>query len=181
MSPEGISVFYGALDRSTCISELRPLVGDIVISGEFKAQRELKLLDLNKLVSFNPNIDIFHEDFIQFSHAAAFFKELVFQMSRPARRVNRNPYLSTQVIFEYLSLSFNQQVDGLMYLSVQQNKSGGCVALFPKSFSPSFIDDSLKYHRIRGVSFDVEQYDDDLIITADDQYLNRVGLAAHRS
>lgn len=133
MSPEGISVFYGALDRDTCISEIRPLVGDAVVSGEFRVIRDLSLLDLEKLVHYQTDVDVFHDDFLKYSHASAFFKELVFQMSRPARRSSGNPYLPTQVIFEYLSVKCRDQVDGIKYRSVQQDQVGECIALFPGS------------------------------------------------
>lgn len=137
MSPEGISVFYGALDRDTCISEIRPLVGDALISGEFRVIRGLKLLDLDRLVEFKADVEVFHDDYLKFSHASTFFKELVFQMSRPARRSSGNPYLPTQVIFEYLSVKCRDQVDGIKYRSVQQDQVGECIALFPQSSAVS--------------------------------------------
>ena len=61
MTPEGISAFYGAFDRETCISEIRPLVGDSVVSAEFRALKPLHLLDLNKLVTLDPCVDIFSQ------------------------------------------------------------------------------------------------------------------------
>lgn len=203
MSPEGISVFYGALDRTTCISEIRPLVGDKVISGEFRALTDLKLLDLNKLVSFKPNIDVFDDSYVQHAHATAFFKELVFQMSRPARRGIGNPYLSTQVIFEYLSVKFSSQVDGIMYRSVQQDQAGECIALFPNGSSVSstssnelplvddvfqknnqdklfFAPNSLLYHRVRGVTYQQQDFEDDYVFTADDRFLKLMPILGDR-
>ncbi|MBN8431448.1 RES family NAD+ phosphorylase [Microbulbifer salipaludis] len=101
MSPSGISVFYGAFNRSTCISEIRPIVGDLAVSAEFRALSKLNLIDLNKLPDCSAVDDIYHDDVLRHSHARSFFKELVFSMSRPARRAESNPYLSTQFIFEY--------------------------------------------------------------------------------
>jgi hypothetical protein len=198
MSPEGISVFYGALNIDVCISEIRPLVGDAVLSGEFRALSQLKLLNLNKLESFNAGIDIFDDGFIKYSHAVSFFKELVFQMSRPAHRGSGNPYLSTQVIFEYLSLKLGGQVDGIMYRSVQQDQAGECIALFPRANTVSesgacelvdsddpfyekdenvlfFVPSSIKYHRVRGVSYQQKEYTDDLVFTAGKRVLELIG------
>lgn len=203
MSPEGISVFYGALGRSTCISEIRPLVGDTVISAEFRALTDLKILDLNKLVSLKPNIDVFDDSYVQHAHATAFFKELVFQMSRPARRGVGNPYLSTQVIFEYLSVKFANQVDGIMYRSVQQDQTGECIALFPSASSVRnnssnesspgghlyqqnsqdkllFVPNSLRYHRVRGVSYHQQEFEDDYVFTANDKMLKLLSFRDNR-
>ena len=196
MSPEGISVFYGALDRATCISEIRPLVGDKVISGEFRALADLKLLNLNKLVDLRFNLDFFDENYVRSAHASAFFKELIFQMSRPARRDSKNSYISTQVIFEYLSVIFREQLDGIVYRSVQQDQSGECIALFPGASFVSatgscqltisiedshrdkdeklfFVPGSLLYHRVRGVAYQQEDFDDDFIFTLDDKILRK--------
>jgi hypothetical protein len=193
MSPEGISVFYGALDRATCISEIRPLVGDTVISGEFRPLNQLRLLDLNGLANYKPNTDVFDENYVQHAHATAFFKELVFQMSRPARRGVSNAYLSTQVIFEYLSVKFSDQVDGIMYRSVQQDQAGECIALFSCASGVSntasnefpatgkfqrkdmdrlfFVLDSMRYHRVRGVAYKQQEFEDDYVFTANDRML----------
>lgn len=190
MSPAGISVFYGALDRQTCISEIRPLVGDSAVSGEFRTLTKLRLIDLNKLSSCNFKNDIYDDEFVRHAHAVAFFKEMAFQMSRPARRGNSNPYLATQVIFEYLRVKFKDNADGVIYQSVQQGQSGACLALFPESslispisacsiqdddvfafekeplYSLFYVPESLRYHRVRGVSYMQEEDDSDFKLTS---------------
>lgn len=165
MSPTGISVFYGAYDRGTCISEIRPLVGDNVISGEFRPSNELKLIDLNKLPDCSESLDIYDDDFVKHAHASDFFNKLVFNMSRPARRNVGNPYLPTQIIFEYMRVKFKDFADGILYRSVQQDQSGHCIALFPDSslsgqFPLKFVDGSLRYHYIHAVSYEQRSYDD---------------------
>jgi hypothetical protein len=136
---------------------------------------------------------VFDDDYVQHAHATAFFKELVFQMSRPARRGVGNPYLSTQVIFEYLSVKFANQVDGIMYRSVQQDQAGECIALFPYASGVSntasnefpatgifqkkdidrlfFVSDSVRYHRVRGVDYKQQEFEDDYVFTANDRTL----------
>lgn len=190
MSPAGISVFYGALDRPACISEIRPLVGDFAVSGEFRTLTKLRLIDLNKLSNCNFKNDIYDDEFVRHAHAVAFFKEMAFQMSRPARRGNSNPYLATQVIFEYLRVKFKDNADGVIYQSVQQDQSGSCVALFPESslvspisacsiqnngdfvfeeerlYSLFHVPDSLRFHRVRGVSYIQEEDDSDFMLTS---------------
>ncbi|WP_288362713.1 RES family NAD+ phosphorylase [uncultured Spongiibacter sp.] len=198
MSPAGISVFYAATDRGTCISEIRPLVGDFAVSGEFRPLRKLKLLDLNKLPECQSVEDIYAENYVQHAHAVVFFKELVFQMSRPARRSEGHPYLPTQFIFEYLRVKFGDMVDGIVYSSVQQDQQGPCVALFPekggvadeavcqwhltedifgeeRQDSLFFVPESLRYHRVRGVSYAQDEDENDFLLTASDDLLELVG------
>ena len=49
MNAAGVPVFYGALDRETCISELRPPVGCTVVSGEFRLNDEIRVLDFKRI------------------------------------------------------------------------------------------------------------------------------------
>ena len=198
MSPAGISVFYAAADRGTCISEIRPLVGDFAVSGEFRPLRKLKLLDLNKLPECQPVNDIYADDYVKHAHAVVFFKELVFQVSRPARRSEGHPYLPTQFIFEYLRVKFGDMVDGIVYSSVQQDKRGQCIALFPEKCNVAdeavcqlqlvddifgeehrdslfFVPDSLRYHRVRGVNYAQDEEETDFLFTASDDLLELVG------
>jgi hypothetical protein len=53
-------------------------------------------------------------------------------MSRPKGRNDELSYLSTQVVFEYLRLRFGEQVDGLVFPSVQTGEQGTNVVLFPE-------------------------------------------------
>lgn len=185
MSPVGISVFYGAYDRDTCISEIRPLVGDTAISGEFRPTKSLKLIDLNKLPDCSISLDIYDDDFVQHAHAAGFFNQLVFEMSRPARRNVGNPYLSTQVIFEYMRVRFKDVADGILYRSVQQDQSGHCIALFPDSGSGDelplrFVEGSLRYHRIQAVSYQQGEYEDVGVMNMSENSLAYVKLKNER-
>ncbi len=50
MNPVGVSVFYGAFERKTCIAEIRIPVGEIAISGQFKLEKPITVLDLTVLV-----------------------------------------------------------------------------------------------------------------------------------
>ena len=49
MNAQGISVFYGATKQSTCVSELRPLVGNSIVIGRFELLSPARLLDLGAL------------------------------------------------------------------------------------------------------------------------------------
>lgn len=49
MNAAGISVFYGALDIDTCVTEIRPPVGSSVVVGRFEIIRPVRLLDMDAL------------------------------------------------------------------------------------------------------------------------------------
>lgn len=54
MTPNGISTLYYALERETCLSEIRSITGDNVVSGAMTPTNELRLLDLTKLELVEP-------------------------------------------------------------------------------------------------------------------------------
>lgn len=194
MTPAGVSAFYAAFDRNTCISELRPIVGDSVISGEFRPIKALKLLDLDALKDIQIDDDIFSDRWKVQSHAYAFFPELVFQLTRPSRRHNQHDYLATQIIFEYLSTEFGSQIDGIIYPSIQTNGDSYSVALFPErsianngtvslenaapfqenSAALFFVPESIRYHRVKGASYNATEEGSSIMLIAGDTILKRL-------
>ena len=48
MNPAGITAFYGAFDLDTCIAELRPAVGNVVVSARFELTEPLCVLDITQ-------------------------------------------------------------------------------------------------------------------------------------
>lgn len=144
MTPHGISALYCALERETCLSEIRSITGDYVVSGALTPISQIKLLDLTKLELVEPpKLTLFDEGLRESLHLKAFLKSLVKKMSKPKGRNDELSYLSTQVVFEYLRLQFGEQVDGLVFPSVQTGENGTNVVLFPeasvisaKNFSP---------------------------------------------
>jgi len=175
MSPVGISAMYCSLDRNTCLTELRTIVGDIAISGEFRPISDIKLLNLSLLSSVTFTFgDFLSEGLRKRLHAIEFFKEMTFKLSRPLGRSDELGYLSTQVFFEYLRVKYNGIVDGVLFPSVQTGKKNVNIALFPESsiigvegegvdeiatahssqLMPKlyFVNESLMYHRISAVN-----------------------------
>jgi hypothetical protein len=194
MTPAGVSAFYAAFDRNTCISELRPIVGDNVVSGEFRPNRALNLLDLNALKDVQNNDDIFSDQWKILSHAYAFFPELVFKLTRPSSRNNQHDYLATQVIFEFLSTEFGSQIDGLIYPSIQTNGDSHNVALFPEHSLANngtvyldnsdpfqkdnaalfFVPESIRFHKVKSASFEATEEDSSVMLTSGDSVLRKL-------
>lgn len=139
MTPNGISALYCALERETCLSEIRSITGDHVVSAALTPISELKLLDLTVLNLVEPPaLTLLDEGFRESLHRKVFLGSLVKKMSRPRARNDELSYLSTQVVFEYLQLRFGRYVDGLVFPSVQTGEVGTNVVLFPDASRLSY-------------------------------------------
>lgn len=131
MNADGISVFYGALEKSTCISELRPPVGSSVVIGKFKVIRTVKLLDLGALADAYVNTSYFHSKFLEHKSRAIFLKRLVREISRPViPEDERVEYLATQAVAEFLANKACPKLDGIIFPSSQTGGKGRNVVLF---------------------------------------------------
>ncbi|HBP5129062.1 TPA: RES family NAD+ phosphorylase [Pseudomonas aeruginosa] len=140
MTPNGISALYCALERETCLSEIRSITGDHVVSAALTPVAELKLLDLTVLSRVEPPaLSLLDVGFREALHRKVFLDSLVKKMSRPKARNDELSYLSTQVVFEYLRLRFGKQVDGLVFPSVQTGEAGTNVVLFPEASRLAYI------------------------------------------
>lgn len=146
MTPNGISALYCALERETCLSEIRSITGDQVVSAALTPISELKLLDLTVLRRVEPPaLTLLDEGFRESLHRKVFLDSLVKKMSRPKARNDDLSYLSTQVVFEYLRTRFGKYVDGMVFPSVQTGGVGTNVVIFPEasrlSYTPSVDPD----------------------------------------
>ncbi|GKS12912.1 hypothetical protein YDYSY3_39120 [Paenibacillus chitinolyticus] len=115
MNPAGISYFYGSEDRDTCKEEIRSIVGEHVIYGQFKTKKELKVVDLSKAPrSFVKSI--FDPDYNHdMNWATVFLEGFVEEISKPIEeRVAHIEYIPTQILSEYIrKLGY----DGVRYSS----------------------------------------------------------------
>lgn len=133
MTPNGISALYGALERETCLSEIRSITGDKVVSAAFTPVKEVALLDLTRFKTIEPPpLSMLDKGRRDSKHLKTFVDSLVQKMSTPRGRNDELSYLSTQVVFEYLRLTFGEQVFGLVFPSVQTGEKGTNVVLFPE-------------------------------------------------
>jgi hypothetical protein len=140
MTPSGISALYCALERETCLSEIRSITGDHVVSAALTPISNLQLLDLTVLNRVeHPTLTLLDEGFREARHRKVFLGSLVKKMSRPKARDDELSYLSTQVVFEYLRLRFGQYVDGVVFPSVQTGEVGTNVVIFPEAGRLSYM------------------------------------------
>ena len=133
MNAHGISLFYGATDRSVAISEVRPPVGSRTMTGEFRIQRRLKLLDLEALRSLEVNGSYFDPRYLSSLQRARFLGFLSREMAKPVMPDDEQfSYLPTQVIADYLANS-RFKLDGIIYPSVQGKEGMRNIVLFHES------------------------------------------------
>lgn len=131
MSPEGISMFYGAFDKITCINEIfdKTNMKNGMTIGQFINLEELYLLDFTDL----PELPGFFSG-IQFTREAIIFLDKFSKkISKPIIKddLEHIEYIPTQVFTEYIRFDINinkRRIDGINYNSSKNN--GKCVVLF---------------------------------------------------
>lgn len=133
MTPTGISAMYCGFDRSTCLSEIRSITGDIVVSIAITPRTSMKFLDLRNLARLKgSDLTWLDEGFLSSCHLKSFISSLVNKMSKPKGQNDELSYLSTQVVFEYLRLKFHDRIEGLIFPSVQTGARGSNAVIFPE-------------------------------------------------
>jgi hypothetical protein len=184
MNPAGVPAFYGAFDRDTCVAELRPRVGSDVVSGEFRLNADVRVLDFGRLESadLGPSPSCFDPKYFEKTGRQEFLRYLHNEITAPVNPGNQRSYLITQVIAEYLATHYVPRFDGVIFKSVQK-EGGQNLVLFSHvaceatsmtwpvsggyhlrgrkaSDAPriEYVNGSLIKHTIRGVVFGTDEY-----------------------
>lgn len=110
-NPYGINYMYLSENPETVIAEVRPIIGDFISVGQFKATKQKSVIRLNREVSISGSI--FEEwDSLTVSN---FMIYLSLSFARPIDMKKKElEYLPTQYFAEYCK---QQKVDGIMFLS----------------------------------------------------------------
>ena len=122
MNCAGVSVFYGAGDRMTTLSEVRPPVGSHVAVGEFKVIRSLRLLNLDSLAAIDPALGGSRFDPATQAKVerGQFLKTLNRMMTMPVMpELEHRDYLITQAIADFLATHAVLKLDGIIFPSAQ--------------------------------------------------------------
>ena len=85
MNSAGIQVFYGAYELETCLSELRPNVGDVVFAAKFELTRSLCVLDLSGFQKPLRRLDLFAKDQVQLRAQWQFMVQFNVRLRNPYR------------------------------------------------------------------------------------------------
>jgi hypothetical protein len=166
MNAPGIGVFYGSLDRDTCVAELRTPVGGSAIVGRFEILRPLRLLDLTRLEGVRERLSYFDPRYSERMAYAAFMSGFHTEVRRaviPGQETLE--YLPTQVIAEYLWAHVDPPVDGLIFGSSQITASSSNIVLFPHAATVEGAEEEVRrtirhlYHRAARTDEDADDED----------------------
>lgn len=131
MSPEGMSMFYGAEDIDTTLLEIRADAKQSVTSAKFHPTKTLHVLDLTKLEQLTfPSL--FDEDNRIKRSPLIFLKNCAADISKPIYKKESKEYRPTQVFTEYIKniykLNDHEILDGIIYKSSWNGRK--CYVLF---------------------------------------------------
>lgn len=144
MNPSGISVFYGAEQAHSALSEVRPVVGSDVVVAKFSIIRPLQLLDLRALEDIVLAGSLFDPGFAEEKQRMGFLETLTERLTVPVMPGEQDrEYLTTQAVADYLAEMLEPKLDGILFPSVQDGK-GVNVVLFHKAALVEPLDKSGK-------------------------------------
>lgn len=141
MNSPGIMAFYGAFDIETCIAELRPAVGQTVITAKFELNRPILVLDTTGFSSKPKSFDTFTKKHIERMKLWKFMTEFMRKIAQPCLPGSEHlDYIPMQVVSEYLthlhvlpsSYGRQKKIEGIIYWSAQK-EDGKNIAIFGKA------------------------------------------------
>ena len=172
MNARGISVFYGAFEKDTCIAEVRPPVGSKVVVAKFSLLRKLRLLDLDALAEVDDSGSCFDPGYAERRGRASFFKWLVSEISRPVMRDEEEfEHIATQAMSEYLANKVFPRLDGAIYRSTQVGGTSQNLVLFNHASRIDLQDPALE----NDVTVHLNDPFDDDVITIFEQEKSTTG------
>jgi hypothetical protein len=131
LNPSGVATFYGAFEVDTCIAELRPDVGSLVVSARFSTTEPICVLDTTRFAARPRSTQLFRRDEAKRSAQWNFMQGFSKEISKPVSPGNEHlDYIPTQAVAEYLANHLSVQIEGqtrnidaIIYASAQ--KRGG--------------------------------------------------------
>lgn len=171
MNPDGVSMFYGALEERTCLAEMRSSIGEHIVVGRFATTKTLRMLDffgLERAFTKGEGLSYFQSDFNSKITKWKFLRQLHRLISQPIVPGHEAEYLITQALAEYLSHIRIPSVDGVLFGSTQ-HEGGRNVVLFPKRFSAEedietrfavrTVQDSVELYQTCKIEYDIPKLD----------------------
>ncbi len=87
MNPAGIGCFYGAYELSTCVAELRPMVGSMVMGARFELNRPIYVLDTTRFEAPMKPLSVFSKDYLVRVEQWSFMNTFAREIARPVSRM----------------------------------------------------------------------------------------------
>jgi len=137
MNPSGVRAFYGSFDQKTCLSELRPLVGDRVAVATFRLRRPVCVLDLTRFGAGPKELNVFAKDHARRLAQWRFMQRFMSEIARPILKSDEHlDYVPTQAVAEFLAHELEVHVGGnerrieaVIYTSAQRSPGRNIVLL----------------------------------------------------
>lgn len=168
MNADGVPVFYCALEKDTCLAEMRPALGNEVAVIAVTTVKPLRILDFSRLEAARgvTALSYLQPDFTQEVEKCAFLRRIHSLVSQPIVPGREADYLITQTMAEYLAYVHKEPFDGILFASSQ--KAGGRnVVLFAEremlepsdaeAFRICYVEGSAAIHATTAITYDHEK------------------------
>lgn len=128
MNPAGVVCFYGAYEMDTCIAELRPRVGSVVIGAKFSLQRPIYVLDTTRFEAPIKSTSPFSKNHLERMEQWIFMESFRHEIAKPISPNDEHiDYIPTQAVAEYLMnhhefkrSGTTEKIEGIIYKSAQR-------------------------------------------------------------
>lgn len=131
MSAEGISIFYGAGNEETAITEIYDSRYPLATTAIFQNLYDIQVIDLTQISNI-PYPSLYDEERRDYRESLAFLRELNDNLTRPIESMESIEYIPAQIVVEYFRFLYTyhgKSIDGIVYRS-SKVKDGVCYALF---------------------------------------------------
>ncbi|WFS02384.1 RES family NAD+ phosphorylase [Rhizobium tumorigenes] len=137
MNPSGIVALYAGFDLETCIAEMRPTVGDVIVSAQFELTEPLWVLDTTSFSGGFKEPNLFSKDHMRRTAQWRFMQRFMVEIARPISRDDEHlDYIPTQAVAEYL-LNHHEfhiggakhRIEAIIYRSAQHPEGKNIVIL----------------------------------------------------
>lgn len=166
MSPAGVPLLYVSREIDTCIAEVRPSIGDIVVVGRFQASAPLTFFDFTMLSRWlqHAPLSFFDPSYRERSELRMLLKYLHEEIARPVR-ASDTEYVVTQALAEFIRYDKKWTFDGIAFRSVQCEGGmnyvlfdrGAPEAMLAPDWRPTFhlaiSTDAVSLHAIESVRY----------------------------
>ena|GEM_PF-1226386 len=137
MNPSGVGALYAGFDLETCVAEMRPTVGDVIVSAQFEITEPLWVLDTTRFSGGFKEPNLFSKDHIRRTAQWRFMQRFMVEIARPISRNDEHlDYIPTQAVAEYLLNHHDFHVGGskhrieaIIYRSAQHPEGKNIVIL----------------------------------------------------
>lgn len=123
MSASGVSLLYVSEDTDTCVSEIRPAIGDTIAIGRFVSTTPMRFFDFRALSREleHQRVSKFDSDFERKMSFRRLLQHVQDEIARPVR-VHDQDYVVTQALAEFIRYHKEEKFDGIAFRSVQRSE-----------------------------------------------------------